>query len=280
MIRNVGMIVEKCYAYYGQNKVNINEIDIEMIEDDEDAYGDLIKYTFDTLNRGVKEKEVDFFHHANTVESDGSGVPRNIEISNIQKNINQNHPWYKCMANPSHQADPENNSKCVMKTDLGMCEPRPKNINDANHPNYDTYIYAWDGKTARSVGNTFPSINNELYSQLDNSSRTVSDETSCMVALAGLPAGATAWGARGEYAAAKAASKWLGRAVAGTGIGMAVMALSAAAYGGYCMIDRGTDEHGVKYENVPWNVIGPMIFVHQLLLNIIWEIIINLYPKR
>ena len=99
------------------------------------------------------------------------------------------------MANPSHQADPENNSKCaVMKTDLGMCEPRPKNINDANHPNYDTYIYAWDGKTARSVGNTFPSINNELYSQLDNSSRTVSDETSCMVALAGLPAGATAWG--------------------------------------------------------------------------------------
>ena len=27
-----------------------------MIEDDEDAYGDLIKYTFDTLNRGVKEK--------------------------------------------------------------------------------------------------------------------------------------------------------------------------------------------------------------------------------
>ena len=140
---------------------------------------------------------------------------------------------------------------------LGMCEPRPKNINDANHPNYDTYIYAWDGKTARSVGNTFPSINNELYSQLDNSSRTVSDETSCMVALAGLPAGATAWGARGEYAAAKAASKWLGRAVAGTGIGMAVMALSAAAYGGYCMIDQGTDEHGVKYENVPWNVIGP-----------------------
>ena len=48
---------EKCYAYYGQNKVNINEIDIEMIEDDEDAYGDLIKYTFDTLNRGVKEKK-------------------------------------------------------------------------------------------------------------------------------------------------------------------------------------------------------------------------------